>query len=85
MSRGLYQINARYERWLATQAGLKDFDWRSPDDSARVGIAYLSRLTAKYRGDLALALAAYNWGPGNVDSGKAWPAETIEYVRRVLR
>lgn len=84
-SRGLYQINRRFEDDLAWRAGLTRFDWRNPDHSARVGIAYLSRLIAKYDGDLRLAVAAYNFGPGNVDKGRAWPAETREYVRRVLQ
>ena len=84
-SRGLFQINARYETWLADQSGVKQFDWRNPDQSARVGIAYLSALTTRYHGNLLLTLASYNFGPANVASGKPWPKETIDYVRRVLK
>lgn len=54
------------------------------------GVAYLSQLRKKY-GDDRLALAAYNWGPGNVDNWlKAGadpaklPAETRNYVNNVL-
>ena len=84
-SRGLFQINARYETWLADQAGVNRFDWRNPDQSARVGIAYISRLSIQFHGDLYKTCAGYNFGPANVASGKPWPKETIDYVRRVLR
>lgn len=86
VSRGLFQINRDHERELATKAGILPwrFDWRNPDDSARVGIAYLGRLIRKYHGDLGKSVAAFNCGPGRVDSGRAWPNETKEYVLRIL-
>lgn len=49
------------------------------------GANYLSQQMAKY-GDLKTALAAYNWGPGNVDDygmGKA-PTETLEYIAKIF-
>jgi soluble lytic murein transglycosylase-like protein len=87
VSRGLFQINRDHERELATKAGILPwrFDWRNPDDSAHVGVAYLGRLIRKYHGDLRKAVAAYNVGPGWMDSGRPLPAETVEYQRRVLR
>ena len=48
----------------------------------------------KYRGDVAKALAAYNWGQGNVDRdvaahGDAWqrfaPKETRDYISKIQR
>ncbi len=48
-----------------------------------LGIGYLKQLYAKY-GDWTTALAAYNFGPGNVDSGKSWPTETVNYVKAIL-
>ncbi|NIF51402.1 transglycosylase SLT domain-containing protein [Burkholderia sp. Ax-1724] len=39
----------------------------SPEERARVGHDYLNAMIAHYGGDQTLALAAYNWGPGNVD------------------
>lgn len=50
------------------------------DGSAR----YLARQLARYRGNRALALAAYNAGPGSVSRWVPRNGETEHYVRRVL-
>lgn len=67
--------------------------------STEAAVHFLASLNAHYRGDWLLALAAYNWGPGNVDAAIAhnqeqgldsdyWslemPAETQNYVPRLL-
>jgi hypothetical protein len=67
----------------AKELGVKNrFD---PAESLKAGSAYLRRLYHKYEGDLDKALAAYNWGPGNVDRlGMGdLPKETREYIRKV--
>ncbi|MBW2493791.1 MAG: lytic transglycosylase domain-containing protein [Deltaproteobacteria bacterium] len=60
-----------------------DIPWRGaqtlfdPQANVRMGVAYLKQLESRY-GDMKTALAAYNWGPGRIDSkirrGVAVPA-----------
>jgi len=69
---------------------------RSPAEMERVGKDYLQAMLTQY-GDPRLALAAYNWGPGNVDRAMQKhggnvdavlanaPAETQAYVPKVLQ
>jgi soluble lytic murein transglycosylase len=63
---GLMQVMPRTGREVAGRLGLKRYDLRNPRDNARIGTAYLRELISRYRGDLHLALAAYNAGPRNV-------------------
>lgn len=50
------------------------------------GARYLQQLLRRYKGDEEKALAAYNWGMGNVDRRGlgAAPRETTDYVSKVL-
>jgi soluble lytic murein transglycosylase-like protein len=79
-ARGLMQlIPETAERFNVRDA----FDIR---DNVRGGLAYLRWLLAYYRGEVALAVAAYNAGERTVDRYRGVPPypETREYVRRVL-
>lgn len=67
----------------ATELGVKDsFD---PLENLTGGSRYLSQLLKKYSGDLDRALAAYNWGQGNVDRHglEKMPMETRNYLAKV--
>jgi len=56
-------------------------------DNLRGGLAYLRWLLAYYKGQVALAAAAYNAGEAAVDRYRGIPPfpETRDYVQRVLR
>ena len=68
----------------AAQFGVQDpFD---PKENVGAGARFLKQLLARYGGDLALALGAYNAGPAKVDEAGGVPplAETQDYVRKIL-
>ena len=65
----------------------------SPIHSIRYAAAFLHRLHGVY-GRWDYALAAYNWGRGNVSKSltrkpnnpqRSWPGETRRYVRDILK
>lgn len=68
----------------AREVGVSDA--LEPKQNIRGGTIYIKRLLAKYRGNLALAIAAYNAGPAAVDNFNGIPPfkETREYVKKVL-
>ncbi|MBI2355127.1 MAG: transglycosylase SLT domain-containing protein [Deltaproteobacteria bacterium] len=77
-ARGLMQLMPGTARSL----GVSDsFD---AEQNVMGGTRFLRDLLDRYNGDLDSALAAYNWGPGNVDKRPGrLPAETREYLVRV--
>jgi len=69
----------------ATAAGLGV----DPTDTAQNidgGVRYLAQLIKEFGGNTTLALAAYNWGPGNVSKNglNNWPTETMNYVSSIM-
>ncbi|MDG2305977.1 MAG: lytic transglycosylase domain-containing protein [Candidatus Binatia bacterium] len=80
-ARGLMQLMPA----TALEVGVRDVF--HPQDNLNGGASYLRGLIDRYSGDVHLALAAYNAGPGAVESHGGVPpyAETQEYLRRVFR
>jgi hypothetical protein len=70
--------------------GIKPVQDESLQENLRVGREYLGVMLKKYGGNVDHALAAYNWGPGNVDKWlrrggdpSELPRETKTYIPRV--
>jgi|SRR5579875_1727705 len=76
---GLMQLMPQTAAELGVQA-------MRAEENAQGGAKYLRALLLRYHYDSALALAAYNAGPGAVDKYRGVPpyAETRQYVLKVL-
>ncbi|MGD9500550.1 MAG: transglycosylase SLT domain-containing protein [Halothiobacillus sp.] len=99
-AQGLMQLMPNTARWINRKAdlGLTTMNLHDPKTSITLGAAYLSYLKDKFNGQLPLAIAAYNAGPGRVRQwlpedrnlpGDVWVDtilfdETRNYVRAVL-
>jgi soluble lytic murein transglycosylase-like protein len=68
----------------ADQLGVRDpFDVR---ENLSAGTRFLKQMLDRYQGDIALALGAYNAGPGRIDRAGGIPPipETQRYVKDIL-
>jgi soluble lytic murein transglycosylase-like protein len=79
-ARGLMQIMPATGRELGL---VNPFD---PRENILAGTRYLSRMLKRFGGDITLALAAYNAGPGAVRKHGGIPPyrETMRFVSKVL-
>jgi len=101
-ARGLMQILPSTGAWIADQMGIADFHEDrlfEPELNVKMGTWYLQHLNEQFQRDLAVTLAAYNGGRGNVknwlqqgiwsgeraDVAQIPFPETRHYVWRVLR
>jgi soluble lytic murein transglycosylase-like protein len=85
---------------VETEPGIARFELIQPEVSVRIGTRYLRRMLDRYQGNIALALGAYNAGPGAMDrwvrEGRTQNGllrfieripfrETREYVSAIIR
>lgn len=67
-----------------TAADLGVKDPLDPAQNIDAGSRYLKQLMDRYGGDTKLALAAYNWGMGNLERHpERMPKETVNYVAKI--
>lgn len=77
-ARGLMQLMP------ATARSLGVHDSFDPEQNVMGGTRFLKDMLQRYNGNVDSALAAYNWGPGNVDKrADHLPRETRDYLARV--
>jgi soluble lytic murein transglycosylase-like protein len=69
---------------VAEQFGVDPLDAAA---NVQAGSKYLKQLMTRYKGEMKLALAAYNAGPQRVDADKKVPdiPETVAYVESILK
>ena len=74
------------EPGTAADLGVNPYD---PIQNVQGGTDYLRRLYDQFGGDLNNTLAAYNWGPGNVEralqNNRPFPGSVQDYIAKVLR
>jgi soluble lytic murein transglycosylase len=80
-ARGLMQLMPA----TAEQLGVSNV--HDPRENLRGGVRYLRKLLDQFQGDVELAVAAYNAGPGAITKYRGLPPypETVDYVKKVRK
>jgi len=65
-----------------------NLELNDPKLNILLGVNYILQLEKDYKGNRHKALAAYNWGPGNVRkasiAGKRYPRSVNAYAKKIL-
>lgn len=83
---GLMQVMPETAKEIAAELGIENYDLKDPDTNMMFGQYYLKKLMNQF-GDVKLALAAYNAGPGKVAQwidtwGSDWDTISQELAKR---
>lgn len=87
---GLMQLMPETAREVLVSRTGQPTDPRLTDPRLNIslGITYIKQLEKQYNGDRRMALAAYNWGPGNVSQAlrgkRRIPKSVAQYAKTVL-
>ena len=86
---GVMQLMPETARELIKGSGWTEDDLRrNPRLQIKYGLKYLSSMIDRQKGNIAQGLAAYNAGPGNMESIAAGrmgiPNETLNYVAKIM-
>lgn len=87
---GLMQIIPSTAQWIADKLNygrIKSADMYTPELNIKFGVWYFNHLLNKFDGEYALAIAAYNGGPGNVGRwiGRSDPKDIDLFIERIPR
>jgi soluble lytic murein transglycosylase-like protein len=92
---GLMQLLPSTAKYIAHKLGAEHWKGHRPllhDESynIKLGVTYLKYLGNKFGDDKKTILAAYNWGPGNVErsikrGSTKLPSETVRYRDSIMR
>ena len=97
--RAVVTAESDYDNWCVSPAGAQGLMQLMPETAADLGVKdsfdpaqnieggtrYLAQMLERFQGDQDKALAAYNWGPGNVERGGRLPRETRDYLVKIDR
>jgi hypothetical protein len=90
-ARGLMQLMPSTAKIVAKQTKFPKgkLELTDPKTNIRLGVRYIQQLEREYRGNRFKALAAYNWGPGNVGKatrkGRAYPKSVRAYANKIIK
>ena len=65
-AKGLMQLMPATAKEIAQEMGLENYDLEDPKTNRAMGTFYLQKMLKQFGGNVKLALAAYNAGPGRV-------------------
>ena len=85
VDRGLFQLNSKYVEWFGKKFAGHRINAYNSDHSIKTGIRYIAWLLKQFDGNVEKAVASYNWGIGNVNSGRAYPNCVKNYVKKVCK